>query len=338
MPPGRTQTVVFNGQRLQLDQSQMRRLQRHLISEVRLRVWMPVRNTFDNAYAQYRWHEQQARFPFFHWILEAAGGAGSLPDARIVSRLKQERDQLDRRVQPNGVLRFFNDLPGFVRRSSEFRRNLWRYTSRWETGGRRVVRVLTITRDQSVTVLSGLATLYTGGGSAVGGAMLRATGSRAAAALAEGAATNFLLGQMERAVSRMGRILAGEQVSPRETLDNLAPAAIQSVSDAALGEIVGRIMGPIQDLMAAQVERELARGNLLRGVTLDYARGQLQSMLAEAIQDFTRRRASDTRRVLSSLRGNENEQAAARAVCDGLMANRNFRQALEQRLRQEANA
>lgn len=324
-------TVQINGRYVTLEDNEVTMLIRRLVAEVRQRVWAPASGLFLSSYGRWEWHFNQRRHPI-HWVIEAAGGA-DLPNASTVRRLKRLHDQLNRQVTPQNIRRFFQDFATWQRDAATFRRNMSRYLNDFEGGGETSVQVLTITRDASFLTLQLCAAISTGGASAGASASAAAAGG-AGTALLRAAATGFVINEMRNSATRLGQAMSGRPMTMRDTLNQIGQNALQSTSDAMLGEIVGHFIRPLKDMLSNAAIREVRNGNLVRGVTLELGNDRIVAVVGEAVNELQRQ----PRRLRPALRDTPRARSAdeaARSTSRHLMANRDFRNDLARRLRAE---
>lgn len=325
-----TITVELNGQLITLEDNEVQALMRRLVGEVRQRIWMPASGLFRSSFGRWEWHFGQRRHPI-HWVIEAAGGA-DLPNASTARRLKRRHDQLNRLVTPQGISRFFEGFANWQRDAATFRRNMSRYLNDFEGGGERSVQVLTITRDASFLTLQVCAAIASGGATA-GASAAAATGG-AGAALARAAATTFVINEMRNSSTRLGQALAGRPMTMRDTVAQIGQNALQSTSDAMLGEIVGHFIRPLKEMLSNAAIREVRNGNLVRGVTLEMGNDRITGIVGEAVNEL-QRQPRRLRPVVRDVPRARSADEAARSTSRHLMANRDFRTLLARRLRAE---
>ena len=127
--------VQINGQCVSVEERDLERVIRSLITTFRLQNWMPERNTWDNVYQQWQWH---ANNRVMDWICGALGGA-ILPSASAMNMVNRMRDRLDRMLTLERFNEYLTNLPNFVRASARARQMFWQYIAAFETGGARAV-------------------------------------------------------------------------------------------------------------------------------------------------------------------------------------------------------
>lgn len=320
-------TYELNGQTLSLTDREARAMLQRLIRETRFRIWNRTASSFSYSYNRWRWHDNERGNPI-HWVIEAVGGA-NLPTATRVNQLKRRHDRLERLLNPNGILSFFNGFDEWQRDASHFRRSMRNYLNDFDAGGGRSVRILSVTRDASFITLQVCAGLLTGGATMSASAAAAAASQGAGTALARAAATNFVIGEIQNGATRVGRSLSGETLTMEDTLREIGNNALSSVGDAMLGEIVGRFIRPLKDQLTAAAMREIRGGRLLRGVGIEIGNDRIAAAVSEAISSL---KPADLRAALQEVSQASSARDCAQSTSRNLMRNRNFRTALERRL------
>lgn len=326
--------LEINGQTVILNDEDVRRIMDRLVRQTRIQVWNRVGgpdSMFSSYYHIWEQHNRCHAINIFVLTMEVLGSA-HLPDASWANRLRRQQRQLERLLRPNTLARFFDRLPRFVRDQGRFVRAMQTYRSRMIDGANATVRILEITRDTSFLTLSVCATILSAG-AASGAAATAATTTRA---LGEAAARQFLLTQIQHSATRLGRSMAGERVTARETVNDIVSTAIDSVRDAGLGAIVGHFMGPLTNQLSTYAAREVARGNILRGVAAEMSKSKIEGVLPDLINQFIQRNPREIRRLLNMCVTARDARGQANIVANGLMQNRNFRRLLEERLERVA--
>jgi hypothetical protein len=323
-------TYEINGQLVTLTDAEERALMRQLIRHTRFNIWNHISSPFCHSYRNWSWHYSQRSNPI-HWIIEAAGGA-NLASATFANRVKRRHDRLDRSISPTGILYFYQNLNSCQSDMVSFRRSMRRYLRSFNAGGGRTIRALTITRDVSFMTLQVCAALVSGGATAGASAGLAAAGG-ASAALVRTAATGFVINEMRNSSTRLGRTLAGETITTQETLREIGGTALSSVSDAMLGQIIGRFLGPLKDQLRTAALREIQGGRLASGVAIEATNSQIDAAITQTINNLPPR---DLRSALRDTPQASSERECARSTSRHLMANRNFRRQLERNLQDSA--
>jgi hypothetical protein len=320
-------TGEVNGQAVLLDNAQVGRLSRELVRLVRLKLWLAPAARFDMHYQNWHWHNRGHSVNLFLWIVEGLGGA-TLPSPSIANRLKRQKQQLERLLAPRTIPEFLLRFARWQREAALFARAMNAYLGRVRGATMATVPVLRIVRKASFITLQICAALYTGGASAAA--------SGAVAGLARGAATNFLTREMNYHATQLGRLMSGENVTVDETVDGVINNAIDSVGDRLLGGIVGKFIGPLTSEISGAAQREIASGNLARGVALGALNSRLTNAVKQSVNVMIQRHPTDIRAMLSELRRASNERAAATRAREILMRNRSFRRILERNLEAES--
>ncbi|MEM7438028.1 MAG: hypothetical protein AAF393_00405 [Pseudomonadota bacterium] len=206
------------------------------------------------------------------------------------------------------------------------------YQDGMDIGGARTVRVLEVTRDVSFITLQVCAALSTAGASTAASASVGA-----GTVLARTAATNFVVREMQNGATRLGRVMAGDPPSTSETVDQITESAILSVQGAALGQLVGLFMRPMSDAITSTAVREIQRGNLASGVTLETVNSQLGGIIENTITRFMGTNEADVRRLIQQNRTARDGRVMGGQMAAGLMRNRSFRRQLEQNIERAAD-
>jgi len=317
-----------------MDDADVRRSLDRLLRQVRVCVWNPAGSRdslFMSAYNNWARHSRFHSVNLFVLTMEVLGGA-DLPPASLANRLKRERDQLERLITAQGITRFFDRFARWVRESRRFVRAMNQYQSRMIEGAGTTVTILELTRDGSFMILGVCATFLTGG-AASGPALATAQG--ATGAVLRTAASNFVLSQIQSGATRVGRQLAGEQLSTRETANDIINDAINQLSDAMVSAIIGKFLGPLLDDLGSFAQREVARGSIFRGVATDLTRSQIESAVQRTLDRMIGRQPTDIRNLLRDSQGARNNRATASSMANGLQQNRNYLRLLGDELRNE---
>ena len=87
-------------------------------------------------------------------------------------------------------------------------------------------------------------------------------------------------------------------------------------------------MGPLTNQLSTFATREVATGSLLRGVSLELTRSQIEGAVGRAIDYMLGRKPVEIRRLIEAGRSERNARGQANIMSNGLMRNRDFRRFL----------
>ena len=267
----------------------------------------------------------------FLWTVEALGGA-ELPSAANVNRIRGLNRTLSSNLTPRRIGRFFDLYPEYNRRQGRFVRDMRLYLDRVIGGTGRLVTGTEIVRDASFLTLSACAAVLSAGASTAAEAAAVSVGT----ALMRTAAANVLIAQIEHSATNMGRTMAGERVTYRETGDQIVQDAVNALTGAGLGQVIGHFLEPLTGNLTTLALREIERGSLLRGMSVALSDAQLGNVIGQAIQRMFREAVEPLRRALSRCSPSGGERAYAREMSEALMQDRNFRRILQEEI--EASA
>lgn len=322
-----TVTLTIAGRTVELDDNESEACLRRLVFVTRQYLWLHNRFRFDDHFRAWEQHNRGHSVNVVLWAVEAVGGA-NLPPASLARRLKRQRDQIDRTLNPRQIDKFFPRYGRWQPAATRFCNDMARYREAMMLGTARTIRVLEVTRDASFMTLQVCAGILTGGSSAAattaGATMLRAAGQA------------FVIQQLEHQATRLGRSMAGQNVTIDETARDVGDSAINAVRDAALGEVVNRFMKPLVGVVQDAALREVSRGRLAEGVAMGVAEDRMRAVVQDAINHFVKRRANETRSYLRECQKARGANACAATFGDRLMQNRQFRSDVEQRLERAA--
>lgn len=321
-------TICLNGQLITLEERDTRALVRRLIRETRRHLWNRASGPFLHAHGRWRWHHQRRNEPI-HWIIEAVGGA-DLPTETRVNQLKRRHDRLERNLSPGGILDFYDNFNAWQRDAASFRRSMRNYLNDFDAGGGRSVQVLTLTRNLSFMTLQGCALALTAGASSAASAAAVAS-QGVGTALVRSAATNFVVNEIQNGATRVGRSLAGEVLTTSDVQREIGLNALNSVSDAMLGQIIGRFLRPLKDALSRAALREIRSGRFVRGIGIDVASQSIDAAIANSLKAL---RPQDLRNVLRDIALSGSARECAQSTADNLMENRRFRELMERHLQQ----
>jgi len=327
--------LQINGRTVVLDDQDARGMLDQLVRQTRIQLWNRAGGPdsyFSHYYRVWEQHNRCHAVNLFVLTMEALGGA-NLPPANWANRLRRTQQQLGRMIRPASIGNFYQQYPNWNRGQARFVRDMKTYMNRMQLGAGRTITVLELTRDSSFVILGVCASILTAGAASGPAA---AAASSTSGALVRAAASQFLVNQISSSATRLGRSLAGERVTTRETVDDIVNSALQSVPDAMLGGIIGKFMGPLTNRLSVYAGRELARGSLIRGVTLELSRSQIEAAIGRAVDRMLGRQPIDIRRILESSAGERDNRGHANVMADGLMQNRNFRRLLGEELQNQA--
>lgn len=320
--------LEINNMCVELTDDEARDLVRRLIAQTRTRIFFPVAFRFDRWYSCWRYHHQAHGGYFLVRAISEALGGVELPPPSQANRLKRTRDQLERLLNPRGIVRFWDLFGRWQRDATLFSNRMVAYQDGMEIGNNRAVRVLEITRDVSFITLQVCAALSTGGASAAA--------SSAGTALARTAATNFVINEMQNSATRLGRSLSGDPPTVEETVDEVVTNVINSVSGAALQGLFAPLMAPISESIESIALRELQRGNLARAVSVSAVQDRLDNIVQQTVTQFLGTSENDIRRLVRECREARNRRELSGQMAQRLMQHRRFRQRLERNIEQAA--
>ncbi|QYK43360.1 MAG: hypothetical protein KF887_09835 [Paracoccaceae bacterium] len=310
-----------------LDDADADRVLTQLVRMVRLQVWGRAGGPdsyFQSYYRIWQSHSRYHDINLFLWTVEALGGA-TLPSSANVNRLRNLNRALNSCLTPRRIGEFFRRFPEYDRRQGRFVRDMRRYLDRVVGGTGTLITIAEVTRDASFFTLSVCAGILTAGASTAAEAAAVTTGS----ALMRSAASTFLISQIEHCATNIGRTMAGERVTYSETGSEIMNDAIGALTDAMLGEVVGHFLEPLVGDVTTFARREISRGNLTGGMSMEITNTMLEDAVTGAIQQMLREGPGTVRRLLEACRGSSGPRAYARLFAEGFMQDRLFRRLLE---------
>ena len=325
-----TYILRIGSQTVILEDADAERVLTQLARQVRTQIWNRAGGPdsyFQSYYEIWQRHNRYHSVNLFLWAVEALGGA-ELPSASTVNRIRSLNRTLGSSLTPRRIGTFFREFPDYNRRQGRFVRDMRRYLDRVIGGTGTLITISEYTRDASFLTLSACASILTAGGSTAAEVAAASVGS----ALMRSAATNFLISQIEHSATNLGRTMAGERVTYSETGDEIVSDAVGALTDAMLGEVVGHFIGPLTGEVTTFAQREIARGNLTRGMSMEITNTMLSNAIVASIQQFLRDGPGAVRRLLEQCRGLTGARAYARLMAEGFMQDRLFRRILEEQI------
>ena len=322
--------LTISGRTLVVDDSDATAALDRIVRFTRTQVWPRAGgpdSLFHSYYRIWQHHNRYHSVNLFLWTVEALGRA-TLPPASHVNRIRRLNARLGRSISASRIDDFYEGLGEYNRLQGRFVRDMRVYLDRVIGGTGTLITVSEITRDASFLTLSVAAGILTGGASTAAEVAAASAGT----ALLRTAASSFLITQLEHSATNLGRTMAGERVTYAETGSEIVTDAIASLTDAGLGAVVGRFLEPLTGDVTTFARREIERGSLIRGMSLEISNSQLQSAVTGAIQDFMRRSASTVRALLTACRDERNARGYARIFAEGFMQDRTFRRLLEEQI------
>lgn len=323
-------TFILAGQRVEMTSSGVDAMARELVAKTRFPVHHRVTQRFNRWYDQWQVYEHRYDYNVLLWAFEVAGLAGDLPSRSTARRLAARRDWLRGRINQRGLLQYYDNVGRWHEQSHRFCRDMSRYNRAVGVGGGRVAAITQFTRDASFEVLKVAATVV-----ATGGAGAPAAAAGAAATLARAAAVSFTIDMIQRSATDIGQRLSGERGGSL-TIQAIHDSAIGSLTDAMLGEVVGKFIGPLKDHLTRAAAREISNGRLARGTALALIENRLGTVVENTIKTFVRSNPDVIRGLLELCIGPMSETGVARRTGNGLIANARFRQTLERKIQEAA--
>jgi hypothetical protein len=326
--------LQIRGRTAVVEDAEVRRLLDRLIRQTRIRLWARAGgpdSMFEHYYHVWEQHNRCHSINLFVLTMELLGGA-DLPSANQANRLKREQAKLTGLLRPNSIHTFYQRFSAFNRKQAIFVRQMKAYQSRMITGAGRTVRVLELTRNTSFATLSVCATILTAGAASSGAAAAASSGT---GALLREAATQFVVSQIQTSANDVGRLVAGERVTGRETVEGILDNALNALPNAMLGGLVGKFMGPLTGQLSTAATRALRSGSILRCVGAELSRNQIEAAVTRAIDRMMNRQPGDIRRYLHSSRRERNNAGHATVMANGLSQNRTYLRFLEIELNNE---